>query len=257
MDPRLEVQEFLTALRGRITPERAGVTLYGGERRVPGLRREEVAQLTGVSTAYYTRMERGDLRGVSESVLYALVRALHLDEAETTHLIDLAHAAGPTRAPRKKPVTRVSPRIGQLLDTMRDVPALAFDRLGDPVASNALGRALFPELFPEHGAPLNPYRYLFLDPRSQKFHSDWDASARGAVSSLRLLAGHDLEDRALAALVGDLATRSEQFRTWWGGHTVRTHTSGTKQIHPSALAPLRGAAATFPQEEETAFAPPR
>ena len=228
------MQQFLTALRARITPEQAGLTLFGGERRVPGLRREEVAQLTGCSTAYYTRMERGDLGGVSESVLFALVRALRLNEAETTHLFDLARAAtGPRRAPRTKPERRVSPRIKQLLDTMRDVPAIAMSRLGDPAASNALGRALFPHLFPDGAKPLNSARYLFLDPRAQTFYPDWETVAREGVSGLRLLAGQDPSDRALMTLVGELATRSEDFRTWWGGHTVRTHTSGTKRInHP-------------------------
>ncbi len=234
MDNRSEVQQFLTALRARITPEKAGLTLFGGERRVPGLRREEVAQIAGVSTAYYTRMERGDLGGVSESVLYALARGLQLNEAETTHLLDLARTAtGPRRSPRTKPERRVSPRLAQLLDTMRDVPAIAMNRLGDPVESNALGRALFPHLFPDGAKPLNSARYLFLDPRAQTFYPDWSTVAREAVSGLRLLAGQDPSDRTLMALVGELATRSEDFRTWWGGHTVRTHTSGTKRVnHP-------------------------
>jgi transcriptional regulator with XRE-family HTH domain len=234
MDNRHEVQQFLTAQRARITPEQAGLTVFGGERRVPGLRREEVAQLAGVSTAYYTRMERGDLGGVSESVLYALARGLQFTEAETTHLLDLARTATqPRRAPRLKPETRVSPRIAQLLDTMRDVPTIAMSRLGDPVASNALGRAVFPHLFPDDAKPLNGARYMFLDPRAQAFYTDWETTAREGVSGLRLLAGQDPSDRALMALVGELATRSDDFRTWWGGHTVRVHASGTKHInHP-------------------------
>jgi transcriptional regulator with XRE-family HTH domain len=201
---------------------------------VPGLRREEVAQLAGVSTAYYTRMERGDLSGVSESVLYALVRALQLNEAETTHLFDLAHAAsGPRPRSRSKAAPRIPARLAQLLDTMHDVPAISLTHLGDPVASNALGRALFPHLFPEHAAPLNHSRYLFLDPRSQSFYPDWESSARESVSSLRLLAGHDPSDRALMSLVGELSTHSASFRSWWSGHTVRLHTNGTKRIdHP-------------------------
>lgn len=234
MDTRHEVQQFLTTLRARLTPEKAGVSVFGGERRVPGLRREEVAQLAGVSTAYYTRMERGDLSGVSESVLFALTRALQLDEAETTHLFDLARAAtGPRRAPRTKPEPRLSPRMAQLLDNMGEVPAIAMNRLGTPVGSNAVGRALFPHLFPQAAAPLNHARYLFLDIRSQEFYPDWETSARQSVSALRLLAGQDPSDRALMGLVGELATRNEDFRTWWGGHTVRTHTTGTKRInHP-------------------------
>ncbi|MEP7765929.1 helix-turn-helix transcriptional regulator [Sanguibacter sp. 25GB23B1] len=234
MDSQDDVQQFLTALRARITPEKAGLMHFGGERRVPGLRREEVAQLAGVSTAYYTRMERGDLSGVSESVLYALVRALQLDEAEAAHLLDLSRAAsGPRRAPRSKPESRVSPLVAQLLDTMRDVPAVAMNRVTAVVGSNALGRALFPDLFPADAAPLNSARYLFLDPRSQTFYPGWETSAREAVSALRLMAGHDPSDRALMALVGELATRSPDFRTWWGGHTVRTHITGNKRInHP-------------------------
>lgn len=233
MDNRRDVQEYLTTLRARVTPESAGLTVLGGERRVPGLRREEVAQLAGVSTAYYTRMERGDLSGVSDSVLYALVRALQLDEAETTHLFDLARAASGPRRPRtpRRRAARVPSRLPQLLDAMRDVPALALNRIGDPVASNALGRALFPHLFPEDAAPLNHARYLFLDPRAQSFYPDWEASAREQTSALRLLAGQDPSDRALTSLVGELSTHSAEFRTWWSGHAVRLHTSGTKRIH--------------------------
>jgi len=232
MNNREDVQKFLTALRGRITPERAGLTVFGGERRVPGLRREEVAQLAGVSTAYYTRMERGDLGGVSESVLFALVRTLQLNEAEAAHLFDLARAAtGPRRTPRTKPEPRVSRQVAQLIDLMSDIPALAMTRLGDPVASNPLGRALFPDLFPPGKPVLNSARYMFLDERSRLFYPDWETTAQEAVSGLRLLAGQDPTDRALMALVGELATRSTEFRTWWGGHTVRTHSTGTKKIH--------------------------
>lgn len=234
MDNKREVKEYLTALRARLTPETAGLTVFGGERRVPGLRREEVAQLAGISTAYYTRMERGDLSGVSESVLYSLVRALQLNKAETTHLFDLAHAAsGPRPHSRTRTAPKISKRLALMLETMRDVPAISLTRLGDPAASNPLGRALFPHLFPEGRAPLNHTRYLFLDPRSKEFYPDWETSARETVSSLRLMAGHDPADRALMSLVGELSTHSKEFRTWWSGHTVRLHTSGTKRInHP-------------------------
>lgn len=234
MDPLNDVQQFLTALRSRITPEKSGLMTFGGERRVPGLRREEVAQLAGISTAYYTRMERGDLRGVSESVLFALVRALQLNEAETTHLFDLSRvASGPRRSPRAKPAEKISHNVAQLLDTMRDVPAIAMNNVADVVGSNALGMALFPDFFPANEPPLNSARYLFLDERSQTFYADWESNAREAVSALRLMAGQDPSDKALIGLIGELATRSEDFRTWWGGHTVRTHNSGSKRInHP-------------------------
>ncbi|MFC9358902.1 helix-turn-helix transcriptional regulator [Rhodococcus sp. NPDC057014] len=233
MDLRREVQQFLTGMRARLTPEEAGVTIFGGERRVPGLRREEVAQLAGVSTTYYTRMERGNLRGVSESVLQSLARTLHMDEVETQHLFDLARASEGARTSRVKPQSSLPQRATQLLDAMGDVPAVALGRLGDLVGANILGRALFPHLFPENGEPLNHTRYLFLDDRSREFYVNWERSARQSVSGLRLLAGRDPGDRALMALVGELATHSPEFRTWWAGHTVAVHASGTKSIrHP-------------------------
>jgi transcriptional regulator with XRE-family HTH domain len=234
MDLRGDVQQFLTGMRARLTPEQAGVTMFGGERRVPGLRREEVAQLAGVSTAYYTRMERGNLRGVSDSVLRSLARILHMNDAETQHLFDLARAASDgARTPRAKPQSRLPQRAAQLIDAMPDVPTVALGRLSDPIGANALGRALFPHVFPPDGEPLNHTRYLFLDDRSRAFYLDWERSAREVVSAMRLIAGRDPSDRALMALVGELATHSPEFRTWWAGHTVKTHTSGTKRIrHP-------------------------
>ncbi|MDT2005690.1 helix-turn-helix domain-containing protein [Rhodococcus opacus] len=234
MDLRDDVQQFLTGMRARLTPEAAGVTVFGGERRVPGLRREEVAQLAGVSTAYYTRMERGNLRGVSESVLRSLARSLHMNDAETQHLFDLARSCTErVRPSRTKPQSRLPQRAAQLLDSMPDVPTVALGRLGDLVGANALGRALFPHVFPDNGEPLNHTRYLFLDDRSRDFYVDWERNARQVVSGLRLLAGRDPSDRALMALVGELATHSPEFRTWWAGHTVTIHTSGTKAIrHP-------------------------
>jgi hypothetical protein len=179
-------------------------------------------------------MQRGDLGGVSDSVLFALVNALQLNDAESQHLFDLARSAtGTRRHSRVRADARLSPQLAQLMATMRDVPVVALSKLGDPLGSNPLGRALFPDLFPADAAPLNTARYLFLDPRSRSFYQDWDAVARESVSAMRLLAGHDPSDRQLSALVGELATRSAEFRTWWGSHTVRTHSTGTKRInHP-------------------------
>ncbi|MFC9455467.1 helix-turn-helix transcriptional regulator [Streptomyces sp. NPDC056983] len=235
MDLARDVQQFLTEMRARLTPEEAGVTVFGGERRVPGLRREEVAQLAGVSTAYYTRMERGNLRGVSESVLRSLARTLRMNEAETRHLFDLARAASDgarTRRAKPRPV-RLPPRAALLMDTMPDVPTLAMGPLGTVLAANDLGRALFPHLFPAGGQPLNHTRYLFLDERARDFYLDWEHDARHVVSALRLTAGQDPSDPALMALIGELATHSPEFRTWWAGHTVTVHTAGTKGIrHP-------------------------
>ncbi|SDG84203.1 helix-turn-helix transcriptional regulator [Microbacterium pygmaeum] len=234
MDAKQEVQQFLTAARGRISPEQAGVSFFAGERRVPGLRREEVGQLAGVSTAYYTKMERGDLRGVSEGVLLAVARGLQLDDAETTHLLNLGRAFnGPTRLHRSRPGRKVSPGIVQLIDTMRDVPVVAQNHLTFPVASNALGRALFHDLFPPDAEPLNHALFIFLDERARTFYPDWEENAHHTVSAMRLAAGRDPDDRGLIALVGRLATQSREFRTMWGGHTVRAHVSGSKRInHP-------------------------
>jgi transcriptional regulator with XRE-family HTH domain len=202
------VQQFLTGMRARLTPEQAGVPMFGGERRVPGLRREEVAQLAGVSTAYYTRLERGNLRGASDSVLRSLARVLHMNDAETQHLFDLARAASAgARTPRGKSPSRLPQRAAQLIDARPDVPTVALGRLGDLVGANALGRALFPHVFPEGGEPLNHTRYLFLDDRSREFNLDWERSAREVVSALRLLAGRDPADPALMALVGELSAR--------------------------------------------------
>ena len=199
-----EVSEFLTSLRAALTPEKAGLTFYVGERRVAGLRREEAAQLSGVSTAYYTRMERGDLSGVSESVLHALARGLQLDQAQTIHLFDLAKNANNSRHPRQASIEgHMTARVGQLIDAMGNVPALAMNRLSEPVGSNSLGRALFPDLFPQGRQPLNHSRYLFLDPRSKLFYPDWETSARDVVSSLRLLVGQSQGDQALLSLVAD------------------------------------------------------
>ena len=234
MDNRREVSDFLKQLRSRITPDRAGLAVYGGERRVPGLRREEVAQLAGVSAAYYIKIERGDLRGVSESVLYAIIRALNLDDAEASHLLDLASTANRGRViSRSRPEAKISPSIQQLVDAMQDVPALVMNKLGTPVASNRLGRALFPDLFPEGEPALNHARYLFLDPRSKAFYLDWEKSARESASAMRLLAGQDPSDRLFNELVSQLKAGSTEFSEWWDDHTVRTHTSGIKRInHP-------------------------
>ena len=167
------------ALRARITPGRGALTGLGGGGGVRGQGGGGVAQLTGCSTAYYTRMERGDLGGVSESVLFAFAAgSTSTRPRPPTCSTSPRPPPRPRRAPRTKPEPRVSPRITQLLDTMRDVPAIAMTALRDPAASNALGRALFPHLFPEDAKPLNSARYLFLDPRAQTFYPDWETVAR-------------------------------------------------------------------------------
>ncbi|MFL5846939.1 MAG: helix-turn-helix transcriptional regulator [Solirubrobacteraceae bacterium] len=234
METKKEIQEFLTSRRAAITPEQAGVSSYG-PRRVPGLRREEVAVLAGVSVPYYTRLERGDLSGVSEGVLEALAGALKLNDAERAHLFDLARAAHPTGAPRRRraPKPRIRPDIQWTLDTITGAAAyVGNDRL-DILATNALGRALFSELYAAPTRPANFARFCFLDHRAQAFYPDWDEAARTTAEILRAAAGRDPNDRELSDLVGELATKSPEFRTHWAVHNVRFHASAGKLFnHP-------------------------
>ncbi|MCW2608426.1 MAG: transcriptional regulator [Frankiales bacterium] len=235
---RDDVKAFLSSRRAKITPERAGLPSYGRTRRVPGLRRSEVADLAGVSVEYYSRLERGDLGGVSDEVLDALARALQLDEAERAHLLDLARAAGPAaRSRRRAPARDVRPSVRRLLELMTDVPVLVNGANSDVVAANALGRALFAPLFdsPTTGTSRRPNhaRFLFLDDRSPDFWTDWDEAADNNVAALRTEAGRDPYDRTLTDVVGELSTRSEPFRIRWAAHDVRLHRTGRKQIrHP-------------------------
>ncbi|GIF98944.1 helix-turn-helix domain-containing protein [Catellatospora citrea] len=233
MDNRSEVRDFLTTRRERLTPEQAGVPFFGGRRRVKGLRREEVAMLAGMSTDYYTRLERGNLTGVSHSVLEALARALRLDEAERTHLLDLAETANtPTagRTPRRVPNrTTVRQGVQRILDTI-NAPAYARNGRMDILATNRLGRALFADALGT-GDSFNLARYLFLDPRAQDFYPAWPTVAADCVAALRTYAGRNPYDRALTDLIGELSTRSEPFRTWWATHNVKLHHTATKTMH--------------------------
>jgi transcriptional regulator with XRE-family HTH domain len=235
MDTRTEVRGFLTSRRARLTPQDVGLPAYGSPRRVKGLRREEVAILAGVSVEYYNRMERGNLSGVSESVLDAVASALRLDEAERVHLSDLARtASNGGRSRRRTGQPRIRQTIQRILDGMTAVPAYARNGRLDILAVNQLGAALLPDLMAGPGTP-NLGRYLFLDPRAQDFYADWQAVARDCVAALRIEAGRNPYDRGLTDLVGELSTRSEPFRTWWGSHNVRLHTTATKQLrHPVA-----------------------
>lgn len=233
MDNRSEVREFLSTRRDRITPDQAGLPAYGGNRRVPGLRREEVSLLAGVSVDYYTRLERGDLSGVSDSVLDALSRALQLDEAETAHLFDLARTANISpvaRTPRKK-ATGLRPSILRLLDAMTEAPAVVRNNYFDYLAGNALGRALYLPVFADT-AP-NSVRFAFLNPAAQEFYPEWERNTQELVAAMRGEAGRNPFDRKLTDLVGELSTRSERFRTLWAAHDVRFHRTGVKRInHP-------------------------
>lgn len=234
MDNRDEAKAFLSSRRAKITPEQAGLTSYNRNRRVPGLRRSEVADLAGVSVEYYSQLERGNLGGVSDSVLDALARALHLDEAEQQHLAALARAAGPgARNRRKPPVQRIRPSIARVLELMTEIPAFVGNGRGDVLAANALAQALYAPMFDETTRPANHARFAFLNPRARDFWRDWDRIAGFTVAMLRAEAGRDPYDRALTDLVGELGTRSEEFRTRWAAHDVRLHSTGIKQFrHP-------------------------
>ena len=234
VDSRSEIREFLTSRRARITPKQAGLPVFGGTRRVLGLRREEAAMLAGVSVDYYTRLERGNLKGVSEAVLEALARGLQLDEAERAHLFDLARAAGPTTArPRRRSPEKIRPSVQRILDAMTSVPAFAQNGRLDVLAANRIGRALYSELFADPVRPANLARFVFSNPRSRDFFADWDRAANDTVAILRSEAGRDPYDRGLSDLVGELSTRSEEFRTRWAAHNVRIHRAGAKHVrHP-------------------------
>ena len=240
VDNRCDVREFLTGRRARLTPQQAGMPVYG-ERRVPGLRRSEVAMLAGVSVEYYTRLERGNLSGVSESVLEALARALQLDEAERAHLFDLARTAsrgsasrGSARSQRRSGASgpsNVRPSIHRILDALTGAPAYVRDARTDILAANTLCRALYAGILAPQALPLNLARFLFLDPRARDFFTEWDAVADDIVAALRGEAGRNPLDRRLSDLVGELATRSEEFRTRWARHDVRLHRTAVKRLH--------------------------
>jgi transcriptional regulator with XRE-family HTH domain len=234
MDTRSEINEFLTSRRAKITPEQAGLASYG-PRRVAGLRREEVAVLAGVSVPYYTRIERGDINGVSDNVLEAIARALQLDEAEHAHLFDLARAPGPpsSRRRRRAPRRGVRPSIQHVLDALTGAAAFVHNARLDNLAANQLGHALYSAMFTRAASPgpANSARYVFLDPRARDFYIDWDRAVSDVVAILRSAAGRDPHDRELSELVGELSTQSDEFRTRWAAHNVRFHDTGTKEFH--------------------------
>jgi transcriptional regulator with XRE-family HTH domain len=233
MDNRNEVRELLASRRAKLTPEQAGLPNFGGVRRVPGLRREEVALLAGVSIDYYTRVERGSLAGVSDTVLESIVRALRLDEAEREHLFNLARAAGPAARTRRQPAQGVHASVQRILDGMIGIPAFVRNGRLDILAINDLGRALYSAAFEDPVRPVNLARFAFLDRRSENSYPDWNTAADTSVAILHIEAGRNPFDRGLTELIGELSTRSEEFRKRWAQHDVRLHQSGIKTFrHP-------------------------
>jgi transcriptional regulator with XRE-family HTH domain len=227
-----DVREFLVSRRARLSPDRAGLPAYGGNRRVPGLRREEVALLAGVSVDYYNRLERGNLHGVSEGVLEAVAGALQLDDAERAHLRDLARIAnaspaGRSGAPR---ADVIRPSIQRLLDAITEAPVIVRNHRFDYLGANRLGRALYAPLF---AGAANSARFTFLDPAARDFHVQWEATAAELVAAMRGEAGRHPHDRRFSELVGELTANSEEFRVLWDAHDVRAHVTGVKRMrHP-------------------------
>ena len=234
MDNRVEVREFLTSRRAKITPEQAGLPA-AGQRRVPGLRRSEVAALAGMSVEYYAKLERGSLAGVSAGVLDAIARALQLDDAERAHLLRLAHEADGSNAdpaPAAAPEAVDGP-AEPAMDPRRHHhgPAIVGNDRLDLLAANHLGRAMYCDLYTDPTSPPNFARFTFLDSAARRFYPDWDLAADMTVANLRTAAGKDPHDKGLHDLVGELSTRSDDFRRRWGAHNVRTHGTGVKHFH--------------------------
>ena len=240
--PVTELGEFLRSRRDRLTPEVAGVRSYG-RRRVPGLRREELAQLAGVSVTYLTRLEQGQSQNASDAVIDALARALRLDPDERAHLFALARPA-PAKRRRRSPRPEVpKPGATQLLHAMSEVPAVLLGRFNDVLAWNRAGhRLLAGHLDPD--APDRPadrpntVRMLFLDEHTRDLYADWRDEAALAVASLRYVAAQFPDDRRLAELVGELSMNSPEFARLWAKHAVKLCTSGTKRLRHPAVGEL-------------------
>jgi len=233
---KIELRDFLRSRRARLTPEAAGLAPHPGSRRVPGLRREEVAQLAGVSVDYYVRLERGRNPNVSEAVLDAVARALRLDDVERGHLFALAR---PSRTqPRATPPQRVRPGLYQLLDSLGDIPALITGRRLDILAGNRMAHALHTDFDALPHRERNMARYLFLDPAARKLYHDWPTAARSLVAILHVDVGRHPHDPQLAELIGDLSRRDDDFRRWWTDHDVLNNSHGTRLYHHPVVGDL-------------------
>jgi transcriptional regulator with XRE-family HTH domain len=242
MDNRAEVREFLISRRAKLSPQQAGLP-DAGNRRVPGLRRGEVAALAGVSIEYYSKLERGAVAGASATVLDAIARALQMDDAERAHLFHLAHAADGTSAgmrTRRRTAKRWIPRpsLQWVLDTIT-APAIVRNGRMDLLATNHLGRAMHASLYDsDPGGQPNFARYTFLSDDSHRFYPDWETAADTCVAIMRTEAGRDPYNKDLHDLVGELSTRSEDFRRRWSAHNVRYHGAGTKHFHHQVVGEL-------------------
>lgn len=240
MDNRAEVRDFLRTRRAKITPQSVGLPT-DGQRRVPGLRRSEVATLAGVSIEYYSKLERGYLAGVSASVLEAIARALRLDMAEREHLFDLAQTADNgaslmRRRRRSESAWTPRPSLQWVLDGMRDAPAIVTNGRSDLLLTNDLARAMYADVLVSPKP--NFARFTFLDDAAHRFYPDWEFFADTTVATLRTEAGRSPHDQSLHELVGELSTLSPEFRTRWSAHDVRIHTTGLKHFHHEVVGDL-------------------
>jgi transcriptional regulator with XRE-family HTH domain len=233
MDPRTELSEFLRTRRARLTPADVGLPEFGRRRRVPGLRREELAQLAGVSVAYYTRLEQGNGRNVSVEVLDAISAALKLSDAEHAHLL---HLAKPRQQQKRRPTPQrqqVRPALLELLSAIDSVPAYVWGRRTDVLAWNRTASALFGDWDARAPQDRNWARIVFLDPQARNLFADWESKASDVVGQLRMDAGQHANDPALNELIGELSVRSDEFRTMWATHNVKRKTYATMDlVHP-------------------------
>jgi transcriptional regulator with XRE-family HTH domain len=232
MDSQNDVRDFLRSRRAKVTPDQVNL-IVGGNRRVPGLRREEVAILASVSVDYYARLERGNLAGVSDEVLDAVAHALRLDDAEAAHLFALARAAQPGPARRKRPAKtqELRPSLQRFMDAVTGAPTWLRNERLDFIGANPLGRALYAPVLADRVRPANTARFTFLNPEAATFFPDWEQNANDVVAVLRGHAGRNPHNKSLSDLIGELATRSDEFRTRWAAHNVRFHRAGLKRIH--------------------------
>ncbi|WP_328491321.1 helix-turn-helix transcriptional regulator [Streptomyces sp. NBC_00414] len=239
MDLRTEISEFLRTRRARITPEQAGLGTGGG-RRVPGLRREEVAVLASMSVDRYVRIERGNLTGVSDEVLYAVAAALQLDDAEAAHLHDLARAARSSTRRSGARATRpaLRPGLRTIIDSMQGLPAWARNHCFEIIATNPLAQALYSDLLQSRIADGSNARSAFLDPLARDFYVDWGQTANDVVAVLCGDVGANPADRRLSHLVGELVTRSDDFSRRWAVHDVKYHRTGRKVLRHRVVGDL-------------------
>lgn len=233
MNNQSEVRDFLMSRREKVTPDQVGLPA-GSNRRVKGLRRSEVAILAGVSVEYYTRIERGAISGVSPEILDAVSKALLLDDAERAHLFNLASAASPgARPPRRRNAKTWTPHpsLQWILDATTAGPAFIRNGRMDLLAANPLARAFYAPVYDTPGQPPNIARHMFLDEGARDFYPEWETFADVTVSILRTEAARDPHNKQLHDLIGELSTRSDEFRERWGAHDVRHHGAGFKKFH--------------------------